>query len=188
MCIRDSPKPFARCPLGSESENPERLVPPPFEDRRGTPRHHPTRLRRLVEHAIPHDGKPSMYHMLVLYVVLETSDRLMLYQSEPSKPTRCYFGHSCHDVFPRRPMKNTSPIPAFAKRWRTCNRQPIRCACSTRPGLEASSTAAPASILRWCWCWCRCCRCLLFVVSYQVYTRIRIRFSSLLYCHRQMTF
>ena len=54
------PKRIPRCPPGSK---PERLLPPPFDDRRGTPRHHPTRLRELV---IPHNAKPSIYHILVL--------------------------------------------------------------------------------------------------------------------------
>ena len=47
--------------------------------------------------------------------MLETSDRLMLYQSEPSKPIRCCFGHSWHDPFPSGPMKNTFSIPALRK-------------------------------------------------------------------------
>ena len=42
--------------LGAHSEasqSLEHLVPAPFEGRRDTPRHHPTRLRRLVELSIP---------------------------------------------------------------------------------------------------------------------------------------
>ena len=88
--------------------------------------------------------------------MLETSDRLMLYQGEPIKPTRCCFDHSCHDPFPRGPMKNAFSIRALTERWRRCNRQSIRCTCITRLRLN-SSMAAPASILRCCAAAARCC-------------------------------
>ena len=93
--------------------------------------------------------------------MLETSDRLMLYQGEPIKPTRCCFDHSCHDPFPRGPMKNAFSIRALTERWRRCNRQSIRCTCITRLRLN-SSMAAPASILRCCAaaaCCCFLCYC-----------------------------
>ena len=44
-------------------------------------------------------------NMLLRPVVFETSDRLiMLYHTEPSKHTRCCFGHSCQEPEPEGPM------------------------------------------------------------------------------------
>ena len=103
------PKQFARCPLGGKPE-PRALGPAAL---RGPPRlaTSPSNAScRLVEFAIP--TPPCTTRVCCSYVVLETPDRLMLYQSEPSKPTRCCFGHSCHDPFARRPMKKHNLHPS----------------------------------------------------------------------------
>ena len=91
-------------------------------------------------------------------------------------------------TLPRWPMKNTFSIPAFTERWRTCSRQPIRCTCIMRPGLEGSSTAAPASILH-CYaaaaagaaCCCFLCYRCCGLACCQLLVRTRIRFSSIFF-------
>ena len=88
------------------------------------------RIPMLVELAI---------HCQTLYVVSEISDPLMLYQSEPSKTTKCCFGHSSHAPLPTGPMKNTFPIQTLSERCRTCNRQTIRCTGHTWRGLEGAA-------------------------------------------------
>ena len=105
------PKQFARFPIGSK---PEHSVPPPFGDRRCTPRHHPTRLRRLVELAIPHDVRRSIYHVLArllcrvgnirsAHVVpkrAEQTDKVLLRPLMPRPfPKRAHEKHILHPAF-----------------------------------------------------------------------------------------
>ena len=73
------------------------------------------RLRLEGLSNLPSHTMPNTPCTMCLYCfhVLEISDRLMLYDSEPSIPTRCCCGHSCRDPLPSGPMKNTFSIPTF---------------------------------------------------------------------------
>ena len=140
------PNPFAQCPLGSKTAH---LVPLPFKDRRGTPRHHPTRLRRLVELAIPRAAKRSMYHVLVRLLCRVGNIRSAHVVPKRAEQTDHVL---LPPLMPRTFLKRTHEkhilYPSVHGNMRTCNRSPIRCIYITRPGSEGASTAASASILR----------------------------------------
>ena len=110
--------------VGARTEkNPRGVVPTSF-----VLNYHPKRYCRPGEFGF-HLTPESLYtKRLNCHVVFETSDRLMLYKTEPSKQTRCCFGHSCHDPEPKRPMKNMFSIPRLTA-WRTCKKHPMRNTC-----------------------------------------------------------